>query len=74
MTALCYSYTSKSFYQVWIQFETMDDPSKREIPERAASGEPVTRDEASRLAREEGDVTGWGPIPGGAAGARILRP
>ena len=51
----------------------MEYPNKQEVQERAASGEPVSQDEASSLVREEGDMTGWGPVPGGTAGTH-LRP
>ena len=46
----------------------MDYPNKREYQDRAASGEPVSQDEVSYLEREEGDMTGSGPIAGGTAG------
>ncbi|KAL2111007.1 hypothetical protein VUR80DRAFT_417 [Thermomyces stellatus] len=45
----------------------MEYPNKQDVQERAASGEPISQDEASSLVREERDMTGWGPIPGGAA-------
>ena len=46
----------------------MDYPTKREVQYRAATGQPVSQDEVSSLEREEGDMTGVGPIPGGTAG------
>lgn len=46
----------------------MDYPNKREVQARAATGQPVSQDEVSSLEREEGDMTGIGPIPGGTAG------
>ncbi|KAL1864050.1 hypothetical protein VTK73DRAFT_6231 [Phialemonium thermophilum] len=45
----------------------MDYPDKTTYLERAARGEPITQTEASHLAAEETDMTGFGPIQGGTA-------
>lgn len=46
----------------------MEYPNKGNVQERAAHGEPISQDEATSLAQEERDMTGWGPVPGGTAG------
>ena len=47
----------------------MEYPNKREVQERAAAGQPISQEEVSSLKKEERDMTGWGPVPGGTAGA-----
>lgn len=42
-------------------------PRKDELQERATDGHPMTKDEVSSIAQEETDLTGRGPIKGGAA-------
>lgn len=46
----------------------MEYPNKRDVQERAAAGQPISQEEVSSLEREERDMTGWGPVPGGTAG------
>lgn len=41
-------------------------PRKDELQERAVDGHPVTKTEVSSIAQEETDLTGRGPIKGGA--------
>ncbi|KAK1763414.1 hypothetical protein QBC33DRAFT_549620 [Phialemonium atrogriseum] len=45
----------------------MDYPQKTEIQKKAAEGSPITQPEASALASDETDMTGFGPIKGGTA-------
>ncbi|KAF9878002.1 hypothetical protein CkaCkLH20_04578 [Colletotrichum karsti] len=42
-------------------------PNRDELREQAATGRPITQTEASTIASEETDMTGFGPIKGGAA-------
>ena len=46
----------------------MEYPNKHDVQERAAAGQPISQEEVSSLEREERDMTGWGPVPGGTAG------
>lgn len=46
----------------------MDYPQKTEIQKKAAEGSPITQPEASALASDEADMTGFGPVKGGTAG------
>lgn len=42
-------------------------PPKDELQERAADGHPITKDAVSDIASKESELTGGGPIKGGAA-------
>lgn len=42
-------------------------PRKDELQDRAAHGHPLTKSEVSEIASAESDITGGGPIKGGAA-------
>ncbi|KAM0420255.1 hypothetical protein ACHAPT_011913 [Fusarium lateritium] len=44
-----------------------DIPQKDELKARAVDGRPITQSEASTIAANESDMTGGGPIKGGAA-------
>lgn len=44
-----------------------DIPPKNELQARAVDGLPITQNEAATIAAAESDMTGQGPIKGGAA-------
>ena len=50
----------------------MDYPQKGEIQSKAADGAKIPQAEASALAAEESDMTGFGPVKGGTAGRSPL--
>ncbi|KAF4980643.1 hypothetical protein FZEAL_3392 [Fusarium zealandicum] len=44
-----------------------DLPTKHELKAQAVDGRPITQSEAAAIAANESDMTGGGPIKGGAA-------